>query len=109
MSTEEKIRNQLENNPVIIYIKGTADDPKCGFSRAAVNALKEAGIEFAYVNILAAPFIREKLPAISHWPTFPQLFIKGELIGGSDVICDMVAEGSLQSHYQKVIASSAEV
>lgn len=106
MSTEEKIRNQLANNPVLIYIKGTAEEPQCGFSRAAVEALKSAGIEFAYVNILAAPFIREKLPSISKWPTFPQLFIKGELIGGSDVVCDRVADGSLQQHYQRVMAAT---
>jgi monothiol glutaredoxin len=106
MSTEEKIRSQLATNPVIIYIKGTAQEPQCGFSKAAVEALNSAGIEFAYVNILAAPFIREKLPSISNWPTFPQLFIKGELVGGSDVVCDMVADGSLQQHYQSVMANT---
>lgn len=106
MSTEEKIRSQLQNNPVIIYIKGTAQEPKCGFSKAAVNALNSVGIEFAYVNILEAPFIREKLPTISHWPTYPQLFIKGELLGGSDVICEMAADGSLEKYYQSALAKA---
>jgi len=106
MSTEEKIRNQLATNPVIMYIKGTAQEPQCGFSKAAVEALNSAGIDFAYVNILAAPFIREKLPSISNWPTFPQLFIRGELVGGSDVVCDMVADGSLLQHYQNVMENT---
>ena len=106
MSTEEKIKKQLSENPVIIYIKGTPEEPKCGFSKAALAALATAGMGFAYVNILAAPFIREKLPSISNWPTFPQLFIKGELIGGSDVICAMVADGSLQEHYKAVVENA---
>ncbi len=93
--TEEIIRNQLAQNPVIIYMKGTPDTPECGFSGAAVAALKQTGKPFAYVNVLQAPFIRERLPAVSSWPTFPQLFIKGELIGGSDIVVAMVNDGSL--------------
>ena len=104
MSTEDTIRKQLATYPVLIYIKGTADDPKCGFSKAAVEALKSAQIPFTYVNILEAPFIREKLPKISNWPTFPQLFFEGELIGGSDVVCDMVSDGSLIKAYQELSA-----
>ncbi|WP_317933270.1 Grx4 family monothiol glutaredoxin [Halioxenophilus sp. WMMB6] len=95
MSTEDKIRKQIAENPAILYMKGVPEAPECGFSRAAVGALAEAGIEYAYVNVLQAPFIREKLPKVSNWPTFPQLFINGELVGGSDVICEMVADGSL--------------
>lgn len=95
MSTEDKIRKQIADNPAILYMKGVPDAPECGFSKAAVGALKEAGIGFAYVNVLQAPFIRERLPRVSNWPTFPQLFINGELVGGSDVICEMVADGSL--------------
>lgn len=98
MSTEEKIRNQIASNPVILYMKGIPEAPECGFSKAAVGALKEAGIEFAYVNVLQAPFIRERLPKVSNWPTFPQLFVHGELVGGSDVICEMVADGSLNKN-----------
>lgn len=96
MSTEEKIRKQLSENDVLLYMKGTPEDPKCGFSRNAVEALKGLGNSYAYVNVLEAPFIREKLPSISNWPTYPQLFIKGELIGGSDVIVAMVEDGSLK-------------
>jgi monothiol glutaredoxin len=100
MSTEDTINKQLATYPVLLYMKGTSDDPKCGFSRAAVEALKSADIQFTYVNVLEAPFIREKLPKISNWPTYPQLFFAGELIGGSDVVCDMAKDGSLQQAYQ---------
>ena len=106
MSTEDTIKKQLAEYPVLIYIKGTASDPKCGFSRAAVEALKGAGIQFTYVDVLQAPFIREKLPKISNWPTYPQMFMNGELIGGSDVVCSMVADGSLQKAYQELMESA---
>ncbi|KEA62568.1 Glutaredoxin-related protein [Marinobacterium lacunae] len=96
MSTEQKIRTQLAENPVLLYMKGTPSDPKCGFSRNAVEALKTLEADYAYVNVLEAPFIREKLPSISNWPTYPQLFIKGELVGGSDVVVAMVEDGSLK-------------
>ncbi|RLU02036.1 Grx4 family monothiol glutaredoxin [Ketobacter sp.] len=94
-STEAVIKKQLADNPVILYMKGTPEAPECGFSGAAVAALKQTGKPFAYVNILQAPFIRERLPKVSNWPTFPQLFINGELVGGSDIVVAMVADGSL--------------
>ena len=102
MSTEDTIRKQLADYPVLVYIKGTAESPKCGFSRALVEALKFANIEFNYVDVLQSPFIREKLPKISNWPTYPQMFLQGELIGGSDVVCAMVEDGSLQKAYQSL-------
>ena len=89
MNTEEKIRQQLADNPVILYMKGTPDMPSCGFSAKAASVLKSTGVNFAYVNILASPFIMEKLPEVSDFPTFPQLFIKGEIIGGSDIVEEM--------------------
>ena len=76
-------------------MKGTPDAPECGYSGAAVAALKQTGKPFAFVNVLQSPFIRERLPRVSNWPTFPQLFVKGELIGGSDIIVAMVGDGSL--------------
>jgi monothiol glutaredoxin len=97
------IEKQLADNPVILYMKGTADHPECGYSGAAVAALKKAGIAFNYVNILQAPLIRERLPSISQWPTFPQLFINGELVGGSDIVCAAVADGSLQAMLPKAL------
>lgn len=96
MTTEEKIRDQLANNPVILYMKGTPDAPSCGFSAKASSVLKQSGYDFAYVNVLAAPFIMEKLPEVSDFPTFPQLFINGEIIGGSDIVEEMYNAGDLQ-------------
>ncbi|MGZ8216782.1 Grx4 family monothiol glutaredoxin [Methylomagnum sp.] len=96
MTTEERIRDQLTSNPVLLYMKGVPENPECGFSARTVAALRATGIEFAYVNVLAAPFIREKLPKISHWPTYPQLFVKGELVGGCDIVEEMAQKGTLK-------------
>jgi monothiol glutaredoxin len=95
-TTEERIREQLATNPILLYMKGVPDSPECGFSARAVAALTATGHDFAYVNVLAAPFIREKLPKISHWPTYPQLFVKGELVGGCDIIEEMAQKGTLK-------------
>lgn len=95
VSTKEKILKQLAENPVIIYMKGVPSAPECGFSAKAVGILNETNVPFAYVNVMQAPFIRERLPSVSKWPTFPQLFIKGELIGGADIVESMYNDGSL--------------
>ena len=95
VSTEDKIRQQLAENPIILYMKGTPEAPSCGFSAKAAAVLKSTGIDFAYVNVLGSPFIMEKLPAVSSWPTFPQLFINGEIIGGSDIVEEMLNNGEL--------------
>ncbi|MBM97027.1 MAG: monothiol glutaredoxin, Grx4 family [Oceanospirillaceae bacterium] len=93
----EIIRQQIASQSVLIYMKGSPDAPECGFSAAAIKALRAAGAEdFAFVNVLTNPSIRERLPAVSGWPTFPQLFIQGELIGGSDIVVNMAADGSLK-------------
>jgi len=95
MNTENKIKQQLEENPVILYMKGTPELPQCGFSSKASSLLNSTGISYTYVNVLAAPFIMEKLPEVSNFPTFPQLFIKSEIIGGSDIIEEMLNNGEL--------------
>ena len=95
MTTEEKIRNQLATNPIIIYMKGIPTNPQCGFSAKSIGFLNATHIPYAFVNVLEAPFIREKLPSISHWPTYPQLFVNGELVGGCDIIEEMANNGSL--------------
>jgi len=95
MNTEEKIQKQLDENPIILYMKGIPENPECGFSAKTVAALKATDIPFAFVNVLASPFIREKLPRVSQWPTFPQLFVNAELIGGCDIIESMAQDGSL--------------
>jgi monothiol glutaredoxin len=95
MKTEDKIRAQLAAQPIIIYMKGVPANPQCGFSAKAVAILDATHIPYAYVNVLEAPFIREKLPSISHWPTYPQLFVNAELVGGCDIIEEMSNNGSL--------------
>ncbi|MDD5274171.1 MAG: Grx4 family monothiol glutaredoxin [Methylovulum sp.] len=95
MKTEDKIRQQLATNPIILYMKGVPERPECGFSAKTVGLLNATHIEYAYVNVLAAPFIREKLPSISHWPTYPQLFVNGELVGGCDIVEAMANDGIL--------------
>ncbi len=95
LDTEARIRAQIADNPVILYMKGTPENPECGFSRATVEALRKVGHPFAFVNVLTAPHIREKLPKISAWPTYPQLFVNGELVGGCDIVLGMLADDSL--------------
>lgn len=101
MNTQQKIEKQLQENPIILYMKGVPDSPECGFSGKAVAALKSTGIPFAFVNVLTAPFIREGLPKVSKWPTYPQLFVNGELIGGSDIIEAMAADNTLVEALQQ--------
>ena len=105
-TTEEKIRSQISDNPVLLYMKGTPDNPECGYSGATVKAIKATGKPFNYVNVLAAPFIREKLPSISNWPTYPQLFVNGELIGGCDIVLEMQGNGDLSKLLDKAITAA---
>lgn len=95
MSTKDTILQQLANNPIIIYMKGIPSAPECGFSTKACAILDETKIPYTYVNIMKAPFIRERLPSVSKWPTFPQLFVNGELVGGCDIVEAMHKDGSL--------------
>ena len=101
MSIEEKIKNQIKDNNILIYMKGSPYEPKCGFSARTVQALIDCGAEFSYVDILENQDIRENLPSISEWPTFPQVFVAGELIGGSDIVTEMHESGDLQSVIKK--------
>ena len=97
MSIEEKIKEQIKENKILLYMKGSPYEPKCGFSAKTVQALIDCGAEFSYVDILDNQDIRQTLPSISDWPTFPQLFVKGELIGGCDIVTEMHEEGELQA------------
>ena len=96
MSTIDRIKQQVTENPVIIYMKGSPEMPMCGFSSKAVEALKQCGKEFAYVNIILDQEIMQELPNFSNWPTFPQLYIKGELVGGCDITLDLFNSGELK-------------
>lgn len=97
MDIMETIKQQIEGNPVILYMKGSPNQPQCGFSARAVESLIGCGKRFAYVDILSNPDIRANLPKYGNWPTFPQLWVKGELIGGSDIIAEMSESGELQT------------
>lgn len=96
MSTIEKIKEQIEGNEIILYMKGSPEMPQCGFSSRAVQVLDACGKPYATVDVLSNPDIRKELPGYANWPTFPQLYIKGELIGGSDIIADLYEQGELQ-------------
>ena len=96
MDVLERIREQVEGNPVVIYMKGTPQFPMCGFSSRAAAALQDCGVPFAYVNVLQDAEIFENLPRYADWPTFPQLYIKGELIGGCDITLELHQNGELQ-------------
>lgn len=96
MSVKERIKQQLETNPVILYMKGTPDFPQCGFSGQTVQILDACQAKYAHVNIFEDPELREALKEYSNWPTYPQLYIKGELVGGCDIVIDLYKKGELQ-------------
>ena len=102
MSIENEIKEQIESNPILLYMKGSPDSPQCGFSSRASQILISCGKPFSFVDILTNPEIRTTLPSVSDWPTFPQLFINGELIGGSDIMNEMFDSGDLQKAIDQV-------
>ena len=103
MDILEVIRKQVEENPVLIYMKGTPQFPSCGFSARAAQALQACGQPFAYVNVLENPEIFQNLPRFANWPTFPQIYIDGELVGGCDITLEMYQKGELQELVQQAV------
>ncbi len=93
---EQIIKNQIAENPILIYMKGSPAHPHCGFSARAVQCLIDCDIEFASVDILENPEIRATLPKMANWPTFPQLWVRGELIGGCDIMLELHETGELK-------------
>ena len=91
----DAIAEAIRDNDVILFMKGTPEQPMCGFSARAAGALQATGVPFAAVDILPDPRIRQELSALSNWPTTPQLFVKGELVGGSDIVMEMFESGEL--------------
>lgn len=108
MDTLETIKNQIAENPVILYMKGSPDAPQCGFSQRASQAIMECGRRFAFVDILSNPDIRSTLPGYANWPTFPQLWVKGELVGGCDIIAEMHTNGELKSLIEVAVPADSE-
>lgn len=96
MDIMDRIKQAIESNSIILFMKGTPEFPQCGFSSRASQALAACGSEFAYINVLAEPEVRENLHRYANWPTFPQLYINGELVGGCDIIMEMYESGELQ-------------
>lgn len=96
MEIMERLKQTIEGNPIVLFMKGTPQAPQCGFSMRAAQALKACGAEYASVDVLAEPEVRQNLPRYSNWPTFPQLFINGELIGGCDIMMELYQKGELQ-------------
>jgi monothiol glutaredoxin len=95
METIDQIKQQISENPIILYMKGSPKLPNCGFSAQASQAIMACGEKFAYVDILQNPEIRSELPKYAQWPTFPQLWVDGELVGGCDIILEMHQQGEL--------------
>jgi monothiol glutaredoxin len=91
----DEIRKAIEQNPVLLFMKGTPEQPMCGFSARTVGALQALEAPFAAVDVLPDPRIRQELSALSNWPTIPQLFVDGELVGGADIVAEMFESGEL--------------
>jgi len=107
MSIEETIKDQISSNNILLYMKGSPEQPQCGFSAQATQVLMACGKRFAYVDVLSNPDIRANLPQVSNWPTFPQLFVGGELVGGCDIITEMFEKGELQPLIDKASPEEA--
>jgi len=107
MDVLERIKQQVESHPVLIYMKGTPQLPQCGFSSRTTEALKSLEVEFAFVNVLSDPEIFENLPRFADWPTFPQVYVDGELIGGCDITLEMHASGDLEIMVKDAIEKKA--
>ncbi len=108
MDVLERIRQQVQSNPIIIFMKGTPQFPQCGFSSRAAQALQACNVDFAHVNVLADPEVFENLPRFANWPTFPQIYINGELIGGCDITLELFQRGDLQKMTQAATEKAAD-
>jgi len=97
MDVMDRIKQTIEQNPIVLFMKGTPQMPQCGFSMRTSEALKACGVAFAHVDVLAEPEVRQNLPRYSNWPTFPQVFIGGELVGGCDIVLELFQKGDLQN------------
>ena len=104
----DAIKQQIAENPILLYMKGSPQAPQCGFSAQTVNCLVQCGERFAYVDILSNPEIRATLPGYANWPTFPQLYVEGELVGGCDIVTEMFEAGELQDLIKQTAAKAPD-
>lgn len=109
MDTLDRIKSQISTHDLLLYMKGSPDFPQCGFSGQVVHILSLCNATYAYVNILENPDIRQVLPQYAQWPTFPQLYVKGELIGGCDIVTELYEKGELLSLLQKAGVTAEKV
>ncbi|HQS01648.1 MAG: monothiol glutaredoxin, Grx4 family [Halothiobacillus sp. 24-54-40] len=107
MDVLDRIDQFVKSNPVLIFMKGTPQFPSCGFSSRASEALKACGVPFGYVNVLSDPEIFENLPRYRDWPTFPQIYVDGELIGGCDITLELLDRGELQPLVEQAVQKKA--
>ena len=102
MNINEHIKNTIDNNDIVLFMKGTPDAPQCGFSMAVSNILRVSKVDFVGVNVLADQSLREGIKVFSDWPTIPQLYVKGEFIGGCDIVKEMYESGELKELLDRI-------
>ena len=102
MDIEQEIKDQISSNPILLYMKGSPDSPQCGFSSRATQLLISCGKPFSFVDIVTNPEIRENLPKVANWPTFPQLFVDGDLVGSSDIMEEMYEHGEIRKFIENI-------
>ena len=105
MDVMDRIRQEVESHPIVIFMKGTPQLPQCGYSSRTAQVLQACGVEFSHVNVLADPEIFENLPRYANWPTFPQVYVNGELIGGHDITMELYQKGELQKMLQDAVTA----
>ncbi|MEE9161588.1 MAG: Grx4 family monothiol glutaredoxin [Candidatus Neomarinimicrobiota bacterium] len=108
MTLPEQIKHDVEETPIILYMKGTREMPMCGFSNAVVQVLNHYGVDYKTINILPDPEIRQRLSEYSNWPTIPQLFVKGELVGGADITVELHNRGELLPVLEKAVVGAPQ-
>jgi len=108
MTALERIQKQVDGEAIVIYIKGTPQNPQCGFSRQAVSHLAETGVPFGFVDVMEDVEIFHALPGFADWPTFPQIYVNGELIGGGDIIAEMSKDNSLKDLMEHAVEKHNE-
>jgi monothiol glutaredoxin len=101
ITTHDRIRQQVSDNPVVLYMKGTPVFPQCGFSATVVQILSHLGVKFKGIDVLADSSVREGIKEFSAWPTIPQLYVKGEFVGGCDIVREMFETGELQQMFEE--------
>ncbi len=107
MDVMDRIKEAVESNAVVVFMKGTPQMPQCGFSSRTSQALAACGEEFAFVNVLADPEVFQNLPRYANWPTFPQVYISGELVGGCDITLELFQKGELQKQVKEAVAKTS--